>query len=228
MNSLKVLPLLVIVALLSFAIRFGEFAADVKTREQFLNPASIAAEEAHGGSGEEGDTKAESIPVPAGLPDSEPAPMPENAWADPATIDMQFSETQTTVLKELKERRDALDAREGRINQREALLKVTEQRVEEKITELDQIRGEIKDLLGQQSEEEEARLLSLVKIYEGMKPKEAAAIFDNLNMDILLQVVGRMSERRSAPIIASMNVQKAQELTTLLAEQKKLPELPEG
>ena len=101
---------------------------------------------------------------------------------------------------------------------------MTEQRIEEKISELDSIRVEIKDLLGEQSEEEEARLQSLVKIYSGMKPKEAAAIFDNLNMDILLQVMARMSERKSAPIMAAMNVQKAQELTLLLAEQRQLPE----
>jgi len=56
-----------------------------------------------------------------------------------------------------------------------------------------------------------------------MKPKDASAIFDNLDMDILLQVVSRMSERKTAPIMAAMNIQKAQELTTLLAEQKQLP-----
>ena len=222
MSYLKILPVLVLVAMLSFIVRFGEVAVGVKTHDQFINPALFAAEPSSG------DAEANTTPVkvPEGLPDTEPSPIPSDDWADPTTIDMQFSETQTTVLVELKERRDALDARESRINQREALLQVTERRVEEKISELDSIRTEIKELLGQQSEEEEARMRSLVKIYEGMKPKEAAAIFDNLNMDILLQVVGRMSERRSAPILAAMSVQKAQELTTLLAEQSKLPDLP--
>lgn len=222
MKSLKILPLLVLVAMLSFIVRFGEVAVNVKTHDQFINPGLFAAEPASGET-----PPVESVAVPEGLSENEPVPMPENDWADPTTIDMEFSETQTSVLTELKDRRDALDEREERISRREALLEVTERRVEEKIFELDQIRGEIKELLGEQSEEEEARMLSLVKIYEGMKPKEAASIFDNLNMDILLQVVGRMSERRSAPIIASMNVQKAQELTTLLAEQKQLPAIPE-
>lgn len=222
MKSLKILPLLVLVAMLSFIVRFGEVAVNVKTHDQFINPGLFAAEPASGEA-----PPMESVAVPEGLSENEPVPMPENDWADPTTVDMEFSETQTSVLTELKDRRDALDEREERISRREALLEVTERRVEEKIFELDQIRGEIKELLGEQSEEEEARMLSLVKIYEGMKPKEAASIFDNLNMDILLQVVGRMSERRSAPIIASMNVQKAQELTTLLAEQKQLPAIPE-
>jgi flagellar motility protein MotE (MotC chaperone) len=114
------------------------------------------------------------------------------------------------------------------MNQRDALLKVTERRIQEKIEELTALRQEIEGLLGTQSKEEEARLQSLVKIYSGMKPKDAAAIFDKLNMDILLQVVGRMSERKSAPIMAAMDTQKVQELTTLLAEQKALPDFSEN
>lgn len=217
MKHLKLLPVLVLVALLSFVVRLGDMWVEVRTPQQVITASTMAETKP-------ADAPVSDVDVPEGLPEDEPAPLPADDWADPETIDMQFSETQRTILDELKERRGALDSRENRIQQREALLKVTEQRIEEKISELDSIRVEIKDLLGEQSEEEEARLQSLVKIYSGMKPKEAAAIFDNLNMDILLQVMARMSERKSAPIMAAMNVQKAQELTLLLAEQRQLPE----
>jgi flagellar motility protein MotE (MotC chaperone) len=213
-------PLLVLVAFLSFSVRVAEIVTEVKTPQQALSGAVVAAAPAK-------EESSEPVDVPEGLTEEDPAPLPDDEWADPTTLEMEFTETQATVLEELKERRANLDARESRVAQREALLAVTEQRIEEKISELDSIRNEIKDLLGNQSEEEEARLRSLVKIYEGMKPKEAAAIFDNLDMDILLEVVARMSERRTAPILAAMDVQKAQELTTLLAEQRKLPELPQ-
>jgi len=220
MPLLYVFPMLVLVALLSFGVRVSEIVTEVKTPQQALSGSAMAAKEKKEG-------EKESVAVPEGLPENEPAPLPADDWADPTTLEMEFTETQTRALEELKERRAALDSRENRLAQREALMAVTEKRIEEKITELDSIRNEINDLLGSQSEEEEARLRSLVKIYEGMKPKDAAAIFDNLDMDILLQVVGRMSERRTAPVLAAMDIRKAQELTTLLAEQKKLPELPE-
>lgn len=220
-NSLKLLSAFVMVAMLSFIVRFGEVVTDFKSYEQAVTASAVAADD------KKDNEEKVDVDVPEGLPDTEPAPFPETDWADPTTVDMEFSETQAMVLEELKERREALDARESRLNQRDALLQVTEKRVEEKIAELEQIRTEIQDLLGQQSEEEEARMQSLVKIYEGMKPKEAAAIFNDLDMDILLQVVGRMSERRTAPILADMNIKKAQELTTLLAKQKTLPEVPE-
>jgi flagellar motility protein MotE (MotC chaperone) len=221
-------PLLILVAFLSFAVRLGDIVTDVKTADQVFSGAAMAEEKpaAKEGESKEGD-KAEPVNIPEGLAEDEPSPVLENEWADPTTIEMEFSGTQTTVLQELKERRTALDSRESRIAQREALMTVTEKRIEEKIVELESIRTEIEELLGKQSEEEEARLQSLVKIYEGMKPKDAASIFDNLDMGILLQVVSRMSERKSAPIMASMDTKRAQDLTTLLAEQKKLPELPQ-
>ena len=87
------------------------------------------------------------------------------------------------------------------------------------------MQGELKSLLGQQEKMEEDRIVSLVRIYEGMKPKEAATIFNTLEMDILLTVIGRMSERKSGPILASMDPEKARIVTTRLAMQRRLPEL---
>jgi flagellar motility protein MotE (MotC chaperone) len=206
---------------MSFLVRFADVVTEVKTLDQARHVSVIAADEKK----EEGKA-VEAVTIPEGLPITEAAPLPETQWADPTAFSGNFSDTQSLIIKELTERRADLDARENRINQREALLRVTEKQIEEKTAELQALRSQIENLLGQQSEEEEARLQSLVKIYSGMKPKDAAAIFNDLDMDILLQVVGRMSERKSAPIIAGMDVKKAQKLTILLAEQKKLPELP--
>jgi flagellar motility protein MotE (MotC chaperone) len=196
----QLLPLLVLVSFFSFAVRFVDVVTDIKTVDQVVS-ASVVAEE-----------KKEVVPVsvPEGLPETDSIPLPVDNWADPATLDMQFTDTQSSVLKELAERRKELDARENRINQREALLQVTEKQIQEKTSELTAIRTQIEELLDMQSDAEEARLKSLVKIYEGMKPKDAASIFDNLDIDILLQVVGRMSERKSAPIMAAMDTQRVQ------------------
>ena len=92
---------------------------------------------------------------------------------------------------------------------------------------MDALRSEITKLLEEQSEEEKARIVSLVKIYEGMKPKEAARIFDTLDLDILVNVTSQMSERKLSPVLAAMNPDRAKTLTIMLAEQKTLPVLPE-
>lgn len=136
-----------------------------------------------------------------------------------------FSDAEIDVLQSLAKRREALEKREKELATREALLNVAEAEVDNKIAELKTLRTEIEKLLGKQSDVQENRLRSLVKIYENMKPQEAARIMNTLEMEVLLDVIGRMSERRSAPILANMTPDRARAVTIRLAEQRKLPEL---
>jgi flagellar motility protein MotE (MotC chaperone) len=57
-----------------------------------------------------------------------------------------------------------------------------------------------------------------------MKPKSAARIFEELDLDVLLPVIERMKERKIAPILAKMNAEKAKTITTELAQRRRLPE----
>ena len=61
------------------------------------------------------------------------------------------------------------------------------------------------------------------KIYENMKPKEAAKIFEQLDMPILLDVVERMKEQKVSPILAEMEPSKAKTVTTEMAQQRQMP-----
>ena len=65
-----------------------------------------------------------------------------------------------------------------------------------------------------------------MKIYEGMKAKDAANIFNTLDIDVLLAVMSRMSERKSAPVLAEMDPERARTVTILLAQQKQIPSIP--
>lgn len=66
-------------------------------------------------------------------------------------------------------------------------------------------------------------MAQLVRIYATMKPKEAARIFDALDMPILLAVMENMKESKSAPILASMSVERARALTEELTNRRRLP-----
>jgi flagellar motility protein MotE (MotC chaperone) len=85
------------------------------------------------------------------------------------------------------------------------------------------LQAEIEKLLAAYDEQQEKKVTSLVKIYETMKPKEAAKIFEELEMDVLLMVVERINSRRLAPILAAMNPQKAREVTVELSRLRNLP-----
>jgi len=75
-------------------------------------------------------------------------------------------------------------------------------------------------LLQQQQDGTESQYQSLVKIYENMKPKDAARIFEQLEMAVLIPVVERMKERKTAPILAKMDPVKAQAITVELAQRR--------
>ena len=66
-------------------------------------------------------------------------------------------------------------------------------------------------------EREEANWTNLVRIYENMRPRDAARIFDELEMPVLIEVVARMKQRAVAPILAGMQPDRAQKVTAELA-----------
>lgn len=134
----------------------------------------------------------------------------------------RFSQSEIDLLQALAARRDILERREKEISQREALLSAAEKRLEEKVIELEGVKSELLKMIGRRNEEEDARLRSLVRIYEAMKPKEAAQILEKLDMTVLLGVIERMKESKVAPILASMAPDRAKTVTALLADRKEI------
>jgi flagellar motility protein MotE (MotC chaperone) len=134
----------------------------------------------------------------------------------------EFSEIEIDILQSLAKRREELEKLEEQVRLKESVLESTEVRLDEKISQIGGLEKTVRELLTAYDKEEEAKIASLVKIYENMKPKDAARIFDELEMSILLMVVDRMTERKAAPILAKMSPLKAKSLTEELAEDRKL------
>ena len=135
-----------------------------------------------------------------------------------------FTEAEVQLLQDLSARREQLDLRSRELDIRENLLEAAEKRIEDKIAELRQIEAKIDSLIQQHDAQEEGKLRSLVRVYETMKPKEAARIFNELDLDILLDVAELMNERRLAPVLAAMTPQRATTVTTEIRTRKQLPE----
>ena len=100
--------------------------------------------------------------------------------------------------------------------------------VKESIDELKKIEGSIRNLLGQHDKQEKKKLLSLVRVYESMKPKDAARIFEELDLNVVVDVAELMEERRLAPVLASMDPVKAKTITIEIRTRRKLPESING
>ncbi|HUH84442.1 MAG TPA: hypothetical protein VLX85_07515 [Stellaceae bacterium] len=148
------------------------------------------------------------------------APQPAGAAPEKAVDPMSMTPSEVELLQQLAERRAELDRRAAQLSQREVLLQAAEKRVDEKIARLASLEKDIGGIVDKQDQEEDARIKSLVKIYETMKPQDAARIFEQLDMGVLLSVVEHMKERIAAPILAAMDPAKARSVTLALAERR--------
>jgi flagellar motility protein MotE (MotC chaperone) len=145
---------------------------------------------------------------------------PANATAAGEFDPLTLTKAEIDVLRQLAKRRDELAARERALDDREAMLKATEQRIAAQVEQMKQMKAEYQQMRTQRDEAAEASMRRLVAVYEAMKPEEAARIFETMEGAVLLDVVMRMGERRLAPILAQMSPAKAQSLTIAMANRR--------
>ncbi|MBL4907797.1 MAG: hypothetical protein JKX94_10130 [Sneathiella sp.] len=212
MKNLRILPVTVIAMVLVFGLKIGSVWTDTQGFFVELKVAEVSA------AGDEDKENAENEDAASHVDENE-----EDKSSYSAISEM--SESEIEVLQRLVERRDALDQRSKEQDMRGNLLRATESRIDQKIAKLKGIEATIQDLLKQYDEQELKRLKSLVSIYEKMKPKDAARIFNTLDMEILLEVTGLMKESKLAVILGKMEGTRAQKLTVELATRKPLPDL---
>lgn len=148
-------------------------------------------------------------------------PPANDGFVDPAFM----SRSEVELLRDLSKRRGELEDREKQIALRERLLEATEKRIDTKINELKQLENQISGLIGQHEEEQNEQFDNLVRVYEKMKAKDAARIFQRLDLDIQVSVAQRMKDNKFAPILAEMDSDSARALSTKLAQKAELPSL---
>jgi flagellar motility protein MotE (MotC chaperone) len=130
------------------------------------------------------------------------------------------------LLERLQERRQELDSRARELDLRESMLKAAEKKLEvqtavEKAEEAGSGGGGTKaGPVAQRKDKEEvdnSRFKGVVTMYETMKPKEAAKIFDRLDIGVLLDVASQIKPQIMSAILAQMSPEVAERLTVELA-----------
>ena len=163
----------------------------------------------------------------ASAPESKPA-SPAPAAATPAAaapagapgaVDAArgTSAAERAILERLHQRRQELDARARELEVRENLVKAAEKKLEERLTELKETEARITASMQKRDEAETARFKGIVTMYETMKPRDAAKIFDRLDLRVLLEVASLINPRRMSEILAQMAPEAAERLTVELA-----------
>lgn len=152
-----------------------------------------------------------SAPPPA----APPPPGPVQREAPEAALLAELS-----VAEDLRARRLALEERERGSANREAMLAAAERRLAGRAEELSALRAQLAAQEKAMEERDEAAWRGIVKLYESMRPRDAATIFDELDMAVLVEVAARMREAKAAPVLAAMQPEKARSLTQELAKRR--------
>jgi len=149
------------------------------------------------------------------------APAPEVAKPDGVVVypeqTQPVSASERAILERLQSRRQELEARAREIDIRENLLKAAEKRIESRVEEMKAVESRITTATGQKAETDAARFKGIITMYEGMKPKDAAKVFDRLEMSVLFEIASQIAPRKMSDILGLMAPEAAERLTIEMA-----------
>jgi len=173
-----------------------------------------AAAAGHGESADAEGAPVDCVPTTAS---GDAVPMMTNGAGDVVPVSDATAGSTPEILKRLGERRTELDMRAAELDAREALLAATEKQLEEKTAALRALEEQLAQKEQQTKAQDGEQMAALVTMYEQMKPKDAALILGQLDLDTLTRVAKAISPRKMGPILARMDPAKAEALTAALA-----------
>jgi flagellar motility protein MotE (MotC chaperone) len=167
----------------------------------------------------------------AAAPDAAPQPAPGSTQptpaADPAPASAPRQAVATTTpppagnddaaVPDITLHQSPIEAREQQVSLREAALEAAEKHLTDRTNELLSIQSRLQALLSQYNDQNDAKWAALVKLYEGMRPRDAAVIFNGLDKSVLLDILSRMKPQKAGPVIALMQPEIARQATADLA-----------
>ncbi len=150
-----------------------------------------------------------------------PAPTIPKAVCAPTAAELAkeagLSPAELQVLQNLGARRGELDQREQEMSTQVALLAAAEAKLDAKTKVLQGLKADIQNLLAQADGREQQETDRLVKVFEGMKPKDAALRLAILDDSVRLPIAAKMKDRALAGIVGQMSPTDAKKLTEGLA-----------
>lgn len=159
----------------------------------------------------------EAVSTAALAPAKPPAPACAPTAAELAK-EAGLSPAELQVLQSLGARRGQLDKREQDLDVQLALMAAAEAKLDAKIKTLNGLKGDISGLMTQADSQEAAEVARLVKVFEGMKAKDAAPRMVLLDDSVRLPIAAKMKERALSSILAAMPPAEAKKLTEALAQ----------
>lgn len=123
----------------------------------------------------------------------------------------------------IKAERALLEAQRVVLAERSAEIDLANAMLATETARLADLKLEVEALLERASLEHVADVERLVALYSNMKPRDAATIMNDLDLEVMVTILGTMPERNAAPILAAINPVRARALSLILLERAKFP-----
>lgn len=130
------------------------------------------------------------------------------------------SELDIELLKSFEKKREELSKKEDEIKMKEEQLNMIQQNIQQKLAELESIKGDMEKLIILRKDLEEKSINHLVKVYSSMPPAEAAAQLERLDREITIHVLSRMKGKSAAKILSNINPAIAVQISEQLVKRK--------
>lgn len=135
----------------------------------------------------------------------------------------QVCEAPEAVFAEIKRERELLVQQSDALLEQEARLQIGQEKLAADAQQLRDLKTALEALLAKVEEQQSDDLDRLVNLYRNMKPKDAAEIINEMDIEISVLVLGSMPERDAAPILAGIDTARARAISKILVERSKLP-----
>jgi len=141
------------------------------------------------------------------------------ANALPYTPDAEaISQAERETLLSLRKIRDALDARQKNLEERQKTAETSEEKLSERLADLEALEARIKDMLAQEKSINTKKIKRLTAVYEGMKADRAAPVIERMDLAIVVRMFSRMDEKKVGKILSFLPPEKAVKISQALTD----------
>lgn len=113
------------------------------------------------------------------------------------------------LVEALKARQARIEERERELALREKSVEVAEDAIEIELAKLEQAEQKLRATINLANDAAEDDIARLTSVYANMKPKEASALFEQMDASFAAGFLARMKAENAARILAGMSSEKA-------------------
>lgn len=121
----------------------------------------------------------------------------------------EFTDEEVNHFMKLNDRKKELDAREEELNRMEQELAAQKADLEKRMQNLEKTRRDISSVLEERVKTDDKKVETLVQMYSNMKPQQAAKVFEEMDEDLAVDIIGRMKKKNAAEIMNLIKPEKA-------------------